>query len=72
MQHYKNSRLCACAGCRGFVTDSCVPLSRLTEAVLASQAACQRHGILAPMVGHVGDANFHMMQIIDPGKSPID
>ncbi|GAB4816492.1 hypothetical protein N2152v2_003538 [Parachlorella kessleri] len=55
-------------GCRGFVTDSCVPLARLTEAVLASQAACQRHGILAPMVGHVGDANFHMMQIIDPGS----
>lgn len=38
-------------GCRGFVTDSCVPISCLTEAVLASQEKCRQYGILAPMVG---------------------
>lgn len=52
-------------GCAGFPTDLCVPLSRLTETVLASQELCRRHGLLAPMVGHVGDGNFHMLLIID-------
>lgn len=55
-------------GCQGFPTDLCVPLSKLTETVLASQALCKRHGLLAPMVGHVGDGNFHMLLIIDPTR----
>lgn len=52
-------------GCRGFPTDLCVPLSRLTETVLASQELCRRHDLLAPLVGHVGDGNFHMLLIVD-------
>lgn len=43
------------AGCGGFPTDLCVPLSALTETVLAAQRLCRRHGLLAPLVGHVGD-----------------
>ncbi|KAL4431359.1 hypothetical protein ABPG75_006615 [Micractinium tetrahymenae] len=52
-------------GCSGFPTDLCVPLSKLTETVLASQELCRRHGLLAPLVGHVGDSNFHMLLIIN-------
>ncbi|KAK9804812.1 hypothetical protein WJX72_007016 [[Myrmecia] bisecta] len=53
-------------GCKGFPTDVCVPISRLTESILTAQKMCKDAGILAPMVGHVGDANFHMMMIVDP------
>ncbi|PSC74634.1 lactate dehydrogenase [Micractinium conductrix] len=56
-------------GCAGFLTDLCVPLSKLTETVLAAQALCRRHGLLAPLVGHVGDGNFHMLLIIDAGNA---
>lgn len=43
------------AGCASFTTDLCVPLSQLTDTVLAAQQLCRRHGLLAPLVGHVGD-----------------
>lgn len=33
-----------------------VPLTALTECVLAAQALCERAGLLAPLVGHVGDS----------------
>ena len=56
------------AGCEGFPTDVCEPLSRLTDAALAAQRLCRSHGLLAPMVGHVGDANFHMLLLVDPGS----
>lgn len=52
-------------GCASFTTDLCVPLSQLTDTVLAAQQLCRRHGLLAPLVGHVGDGNFHMLLIID-------
>jgi D-lactate dehydrogenase (cytochrome) len=41
-------------------------LCSLAECVLAAQADAVQHGVFAPMVGHVGDGNFHMMMIIDP------
>lgn len=44
------------AGCNGLITDICVPLSRLSECVLAAQWLCRQHNLLAPMVGHVGDS----------------
>jgi D-lactate dehydrogenase (cytochrome) len=53
-------------GCRGFPTDLCVPLSRLTEAVLQCQQIAEREGLLAPLVGHVGDSNFHLCFVLDP------
>lgn len=53
-------------GGNGLITDVCVPLSRLTECVLEAQRLCRAHGLLAPLVGHVGDSNFHMLLIIDP------
>ncbi|PRW20430.1 lactate dehydrogenase [Chlorella sorokiniana] len=56
-------------GGNGLITDVCVPLSRLTECVLEAQRLCKSHGLLAPLVGHVGDSNFHMLLIIDPANA---
>lgn len=49
-----------------FVTDVCVPVSRLAEAVGAAAARARADGIIAPTVGHVGDGNFHVALLIDP------
>lgn len=53
-------------GCRGFPTDVCVPVSQLSRCILESKQEIEDAGLLAPMVGHVGDGNFHMMLIVDP------
>lgn len=44
-------------GREGLATDVCVPISRLAECVLETQADIKRSGIIAPIVGHVGDGN---------------
>ena len=46
-------------------TDVCVPISRLAECVTQTQADIAETGILAPIVGHVGDGNFHLTLLID-------
>jgi D-lactate dehydrogenase (cytochrome) len=46
-------------------TDVCVPISRLAECVAAAQAEADRLGLVAPVVGHAGDGNFHMSPLID-------
>ncbi len=53
-------------GAGGMVTDVCVPISRLAESILETQKDIQETGILAPIVGHVGDGNFHLCMVIDP------
>ena len=53
-------------GCRGITTDSCVPISKLAEAVLRARAAIDASGLIAPILGHVGDGNFHTVILIDP------
>ncbi len=55
-------------GAEGWPTDVCVPLSRLTECILESRADVAESGILAPIVGHVGDGNFHMLLLVDPAN----
>lgn len=46
----------------GFLTtDVCVPISRLAECILETEADCQAAGVVAPIVGHVGDGNFHVL-----------
>ncbi|WP_370273497.1 FAD-binding oxidoreductase [Pseudooceanicola nitratireducens] len=53
-------------GTRAVVTDICVPISRLAEAVEATQADLDAQGIRGPILGHVGDGNFHAILLFDP------
>jgi D-lactate dehydrogenase (cytochrome) len=53
-------------GSRGLATDVCVPVSRLTECILETQADIETLGLPAPIVGHVGDGNFHVTVLLDP------
>jgi D-lactate dehydrogenase (cytochrome) len=55
-------------GRNGIATDVCVPISRLAECVLETQADIRRSGIVAPIVGHVGDGNFHSSPMVDPNN----
>lgn len=52
-------------GCRAVVTDVCVPISRLAECVRDTTNDLQQTGILATIVGHVGDGNFHVQMLVD-------
>ncbi|WP_406645398.1 FAD-linked oxidase C-terminal domain-containing protein [Aliisedimentitalea scapharcae] len=52
-------------GAKGISTDVCVPISRLAEAVSGAQDKAAELGLLAPIVGHVGDGNFHALPLID-------
>ncbi len=52
-------------GAQGISTDVCVPISRLAEAVTAAQGKAAELGLIAPIVGHVGDGNFHTLPLID-------
>jgi len=52
-------------GCSAFATDVCVPISQLAECVTATQADIQKFGLIAPIVGHVGDGNFHVAVLLD-------
>ncbi|MCP4429377.1 MAG: FAD-binding protein [Gammaproteobacteria bacterium] len=53
-------------GSRGYVTDVCVPISRLAECITETQADIAEQGLFAPIVGHVGDGNFHSTVFFDP------
>jgi D-lactate dehydrogenase (cytochrome) len=50
-------------------TDVCVPISALAACVTATRQDIDRLGLLAPIVGHVGDGNFHVMPLIDPADT---
>ena len=52
-------------GAKGISTDVCVPISRLAECVVAAQDKAIDMGLIAPIVGHVGDGNFHCLLLID-------
>ncbi|MHB8494942.1 MAG: FAD-binding oxidoreductase [Casimicrobiaceae bacterium] len=56
-------------GRQAFATDACVPISRLTDCVLETQADVATTGLVAPIVGHVGDGNFHLVILFDPGSA---
>jgi len=53
-------------GSRGYVTDVCVPISRLADCITQTQADIEEQGLFAPIVGHVGDGNFHSTVFVDP------
>ncbi len=49
----------------GIATDVCVPISRLAECVTATQRDIAASKLIAPIVGHVGDGNFHVALTVD-------
>tara|TARA_E500000331_G_scaffold303098_2_gene305363 strand:+ start:2582 stop:3937 length:1356 start_codon:yes stop_codon:yes gene_type:complete len=53
-------------GAKGMATDVCVPLSRLTECILETKKDIEKSDVLAPIVGHVGDGNFHLVLVMNP------
>jgi D-lactate dehydrogenase (cytochrome) len=52
-------------GARPFATDVCVPISRLADCVEETQRDVAQVGLVAPIVGHVGDGNFHVSPLVD-------
>jgi D-lactate dehydrogenase (cytochrome) len=55
-------------GCRTVTTDTCVPISRLAEAVVRASEEAEAAGMQHYIVGHVGDGNFHIAYLVDPAK----
>jgi D-lactate dehydrogenase (cytochrome) len=53
------------SGCKGFATDVCVPISKLAECVAETQRDIAELKLIAPIVGHVGDGNFHVGVMVD-------
>jgi D-lactate dehydrogenase (cytochrome) len=53
-------------GTTSFATDACVPISRLADCIMETRADIERSGLTAPIVGHVGDGNFHLVVLFDP------
>lgn len=58
-------------GATAIVTDVCVPISKLAEAVEETRADIAESGIPGPILGHVGDGNFHAILLID-AESPAE
>jgi D-lactate dehydrogenase (cytochrome) len=52
-------------GAKGLSTDVCVPISRLAECIAETEADIAEMGLIAPIVGHVGDGNFHTLVLMD-------
>lgn len=56
-------------GAVSVVADVCVPISALADVVAETRAEIDREGLLAPIVGHVGDGNFHVLFLLEPGNA---
>jgi D-lactate dehydrogenase (cytochrome) len=55
-------------GAKAWATDVCVPISRLAECILETKSDIEGSPLIAPLVGHVGDGNFHLVFLIDPDE----
>jgi D-lactate dehydrogenase (cytochrome) len=53
-------------GAKAFVTDVCVPISRLAECLAETRRDIDASGLMVPIVGHVGDGNFHLLVLVKP------
>jgi D-lactate dehydrogenase (cytochrome) len=53
-------------GAKGLSTDVCVPISRLADCIAETEADIAELGLVAPIVGHAGDGNFHVLVLLDP------
>jgi D-lactate dehydrogenase (cytochrome) len=58
--------LALCPGKVGVVTDVCVPISALADNLLAARHDIDAAGLTGPVLGHVGDGNFHAILLVDP------
>jgi D-lactate dehydrogenase (cytochrome) len=56
-------------GCVSVVTDICVPISHLAEAVMETAEDIEKSYLEGPILGHVGDGNFHAVLLIEPGNA---
>ena len=56
-------------GCKALVTDVCVPISRLADCLEETREDIEKYDLFAPIVGHVGDGNFHLTLVFDPEDS---
>ena len=56
---------------RVYSTDVCVPISKITECVNFAEEQAKKFGVRAPMVGHLGDGNFHVVLPFDPAKKEM-
>jgi D-lactate dehydrogenase (cytochrome) len=52
-------------GAQAVATDVCVPISRLADCVVETEKDLEGVGLLSPIVGHVGDGNFHCSMLVD-------
>ena len=55
-------------GARAVSTDVCVPLSKLVECIEGTYRDLEKSSLRAPLVGHVGDGNFHLIIVVDPAS----
>lgn len=53
-------------GAIAWITDICVPISHLSAAITRARLAIDASGLVAPILGHVGDGNFHVFFILRP------
>ncbi len=53
-------------GKKGIATDACVPISKLADCLMETREDIDASGFYAPIVGHVGDGNFHLVILVDP------
>jgi D-lactate dehydrogenase (cytochrome) len=53
-------------GARAWTTDICVPIADLAQCIVETQADLREAGVVAPLVGHAGDGNFHLIFMLDP------
>jgi D-lactate dehydrogenase (cytochrome) len=56
-------------GCRSLTTDACVPISSLADCLAETVADIEASGLIAPVLGHVGDGNFHCLLLVDPANA---
>ncbi|MBI4886168.1 MAG: FAD-binding protein [Acidobacteria bacterium] len=53
-------------GSKAWTTDVCVPISQLAACILETRRDVQRSSLIAPLMGHAGDGNFHLVFALDP------
>ena len=54
-------------GSKALITDVCVPISRLAQCIVETKRDIESSGLVVPIVGHVGDGNFHLLILVKPG-----